>query len=500
MKVVLITPPFYVPNETCALSIGHPLGISYIGGQLRRAGHEVTLIDSLVEGRIHDKKPEDLTGDQTDCIRVSRGVFARHPVGEGFPDGATIIGLSFDEIEQRLREIKPDVVGISVIFTSVFRPGAEIAKIAKRIDPNIVTVMGGTHVTVSPDTTLAEESIDYIITGEGELTMEQLLVDIEEGKDPSHIPGVGFKNPEGKKVHTANVLNWELDDLAMPALDLLKMEDYFDTMAEGRAGKMYTTRGCPFNCSFCSVPFTSERRFRVHSLERIVEEAKIWTDHYNAEVLIFEDDNINTATKRFRAMLNEFLDNGIHARLDGRNLRCDLLDADTLELMKKAGFRHVFITPESGSQRVMDEIITKKMSVDDSRAAVERILDAGLTVGTAFVIGFPGEKRSEIQETVDYAYELKALGVTSFWFSIATPMPGTALYETATEMGLIDGIDLDNFAYNVATYDTEEFTAQELMEWHNHLMADLNGWDSASGDKPSVMGKPSEIDIRAMAS
>ncbi len=501
MKVLLITPPYYVPRDSCAISIGHPLGISYIGGQLREAGHDVTLIDSLIEGRLRDRNPEDLTGDEEDCIRVSRGVFARHKIlEEGYPEGATTIGLSFEEIEARIRDLKPDVVGISTIFSSIYRSGAMIAKLTKRVDPNIVTVMGGTHVTVSPDGVLRDDGIDYIVTGEGELTMESLLEALENDDDPMGIPGVGYMTADGEKKHTPNILNWELDDLALPALDLLSMDDYLDTMAEGRAGKMYTTRGCPFNCSFCSVPYTSERRFRVHSNERIVQEAKIWRDEYNVEVLIFEDDNINTNRKRFRKMLNSFMEEDINVRLDGRNLRCDLLDSDTLGIMKNAGFEHVFITPESGSQRVMDEIINKAMSVDDSKAAVTRIIGAGLTVGTAFVIGFPGEKMSEIQMTIDYAYDLKELGVKSFWFSIATPIEGTALYKTAMDQGLISGVDLDNFAFNTGTYDTDEFTAQELNELRDQLMEELNGWSKATGVKPSVMGKPSEIDIRSMAS
>ena len=147
----------------------------------------------------------------------------------------------------------------------------------------------------------------------------------------------------------------------------------------------------------------------------------------------------------------------------------------------------------------MDEIITKKMSVNDSRAAVKRIIDAGLTVGTAFVIGFPGEKRSEIQQTIDYAYELKELGVSNFWFSIATPIEGTELYRRAIDQGLINGINLDKFAYNTATYDTDEFTAGELKEWHDTLMSELNDWSSAQGAKPSVMGKPSAMAIKPLS-
>jgi radical SAM superfamily enzyme YgiQ (UPF0313 family) len=333
---------------------------------------------------------------------------------------------------------------------------------------------------------LQEPSIDYIITGEGEKTLCALLDAIAQGGDPSVIPGVGFRLPDGAQHYVENELDWELDALPMPAFDLLNMEDYFDTMAEGRAGKMYTTRGCPYACSFCSVPLTSKRRFRVHSIERTVAEARAWIDTYGVETLIFEDDNINTNAKRFRGMLQGLIDADIHVQLDARNLRCDLLDEETLRLMSISGFKTVWITPESGSQRVMDEIINKRMKVAESRDAARRIIATGLDVGAAFVIGFPGEKRREIQETINYAYELKSMGVKNFWFSIATPIEGTALYQRALDEGLITGIDLDKFTYNTATYDTAEFNAKELMDWRASLMKDLNDRSNATCGKPMI--------------
>lgn len=487
MKIVLITPPYYVPLTDFAISVGQPLGICYVGAALREAGHEVHLLDGLMSGRLPDKTPADLSGDEEDMIRISNGVFARNPLGGEFPEGASTIGLSFEEIETYLRAMKPDVVGISTIFTSIAKSGFHVAKIAKTLNPDVVTIMGGTHVTVSPKSVLENESVDYIITGEGEKTCVELLEAIGEGRVPDDIAGVGYRTGKDTTHHLANELNWELDELPFPALDLLNMDDYFETMAEGRAGKMYTTRGCPFNCAFCSVPLTSNRRFRVHSTERVVAEAQNWVDTYGAEVLIFEDDNINTKAKRFREMLLAFKDANVNARLDARNLRCDLLDLETLSIMANSGFETVWITPESGSQRVMDEIINKKMKVSESREAVARILGVGLDVGVAFVIGFPGEKRSEIQQTIDYAYELKDMGVKNFWFSIATPIEGTALYKTALEDGLITGIDLDRFTYNMATYDTDEFKASELMQWREDLMGDLNEYASATCGKPIVM-------------
>ncbi|WP_417795051.1 B12-binding domain-containing radical SAM protein [Terasakiella pusilla] len=490
MKVLLITPPYYVPGETYAISVGQPLGIAYLGGSLREAGHDVVLVDGLMGGRRRDLTADDLLkasdpNGYSDCIRISRGVFQRNKLDETFPSGATTVGLSFEQVEEIIRKEKPDVVGISVIFTSIFKSGAHIAALIKKIDPTIITVMGGTHVTVSKESCLAVDAIDYIVTGEGEISFRELLDNLENEEKLKTTLGVGFVR-DGETFYTPHELNYELDELAFPAFDLLEMDDYFETMAEGRAGKMYTTRGCPFACSFCSVPLTSERRFRVHSIERTIKEARYWCDTYNVETLIFEDDNINTNLKRYKALISGFLEADIGVKIDARNLRCDLLDEDVLLLMKKAGFETVWITPESGSQRVMDEIINKKMKVNESWAAAQRILKCGMDVGAAFVIGFPGETRKEIQKTIDFAYGLKNMGVKNFWFSIATPIEGTALYNRAIESGLIDGIDFDKFTYNTAVFDTDEFSAEELKVWRNELMSDLNEYANATCGKPQV--------------
>ncbi len=489
MRVLLLTPPYYVPTRSFAISVGQPLGICYVGAALRRAGHEVHLLDGLMGGRIEGLSPADLTGEEQDKVRISRGVFARHPLAPPFAEGSALIGMSFEEIEAEIRRIRPDVVGISTIFTSIHRSAAHIAALVKRIDPAIVTIMGGTHVTVSPEEVARTPGVDYIVTGEGEETAVALLEALERGERPDAISGVGFVHPSGRFHHIPNALNWALDELPLPAFDLLDMEPYFETMAEGRAAKLYTTRGCPFDCSFCSVPLTSERRFRTHSVERIMTEIDYWVERHRVETLIFEDDNMNTHRRHFQAMLRAIEASGHRLRLDARNLRCDLLDDETLALMKRVGFETVWITPETGSQRVMDEVINKRMKVSDAEAAARRILAAGLDVGAAFVIGFPGETRAEIQQTIDFAWHLKKLGVRNFWFSIATPIQGTTLYQRAIDAGLITGIDYDRFTYNSASYDTEHFTAAEIEALRHQLMEHLNSDANASCGKPLFEGK-----------
>ncbi len=496
MKVLLMTPPYYVPGSSFAISVGQPLGICYVGAALREAGHEVHLLDGLMGGLLHNVPTDSLSGEEEDRVRISRGVFQRHPLESPFAAGSTIVGMSFDEIEAKIRALKPDVVGISTIFTSIYRSASHVAALVKKIDPAIITIMGGTHVTVSAQEVVQEAAVDYIVTGEGENSVVALLAALEAGRQPFGIPGVGFVSASGRVHHQPNSLNWALDELPMPAFDLLPMEDYFACMAEGRVAKLYTTRGCPFNCSFCSVPLTSERRFRAHSIGRVMAEIDHWVEHYGIEGVVFEDDNMNTNKKQYQAMLQALHEKGLPLTVDARNLRCDLLDMETLALMKAVGFRTVWITPESGSQRVMDEIINKRMKVSDAELAARRIVESGLEAGAAFVIGFPGETRAEIQQTIEFAYHLKAIGVRNFWWSIATPIMGTALYQSALASGLISGIDLDSFTYNSASYDTEHFSRQEIESLRHQLMEALNRDQVAGCGKPDFLR--SEVALAAL--
>ena len=228
------------------------------------------------------------------------------------------------------------------------------------------------------------------------------------------------------------------------------------------------------NCSFCSVPVTSQRRFRSHSPERVILEVEHLIARYGVTGIMFEDDNMNLNPQRYKHIMELLVRGGYGLNIYARNLRCDILSEETCRLMKKAGFNEVWGTPESGSQRVLDEVVGKKMKLGKVTESVARVRVSGMNVGAAFVIGMPGETWSEIQETISYARKLKQMGVGNFWFSIATPIEGTRMYETAIEQGLISGMDLDQFSYNQGTFDTAEFAADRLEELRNELMAEFN--------------------------
>ena len=476
MRVLLIYPPMVASERRFAISVGQPLGIAYLGAQLEQEGFEVHLLDALMSGFLPGVKPEELSGTlEPDRVRVSRGVVKRTPLEPPFAEESFVVGMNAADIVDHVRRIQPDVVGISVIFTSLYKMGLHIAESIKNLDPGIKVIMGGSHVTVSPENCLKNPAVDYIVLGEGEMVFPRLLKGLEAGKrEFSHLPGVGYRDAQGKSCLTKQELIMDLDQLSRPAWHLLPMEDYFTAAAEGRTVKMYTSRGCTFTCSFCSVPYIAGRRFRVHSPERVMAEIEYLIETYAIEGLMFEDDNMNLEAKRARRIFEMIVERNFGLKMYARNFRCDIMDAETLRLMKLAGFDTVWITPESGNQRVLNQVIEKKMKLNAIRDSVTRMVDSGLNIGAAFVIGSPGETRDEIQDTIEFARELKGQGVGSFWISIATPIEGTRLYNDAMDMGLIQGMNLDRFSYNEGTFDTDEFTAGEMNQLRDQLMAELN--------------------------
>ncbi len=476
MKVTLIFPPSIATKHTLGfISVGQPLGIAYLGAALEQQGFEVELIDGLMEGFWNGEGQPP-----PNFVRISKGMAQTTPLGKGFPDGSFCVGLSPEQVAERVLASNPDAICMSVIFTSLYRLSLRILEIIKERRPDIPTIIGGSHVTVSTPGAAGHPSVDYALAGEAEYTLPMLLEALRDGRQPDKIPGIAYQNgrlnlqlPERIK---------DIDNLPFPAFHLLRMEEYFRTQAEGRMIKMYTSRGCTFLCSFCSVPVVAQQRFIAHSPERVIAEVEHLIDRWGVEEILFEDDNMSLNPKRCHKIF-ELLANGDYGlRFSARNFRCDMLPLETLQLMKKSGFGTIWITPESGSQRVLDKEIGKAMKLTDIVSSVERIHAAGLESAAAFVIGMPGEKFSEIEETITFARKLKNMGVGEFWFSIATPIEGTRMFNEAKEAGLIDGMDLERFAYNTGSFDTPEFTMSQMKDLRAELMAEFNNYQDTKSE------------------
>jgi radical SAM superfamily enzyme YgiQ (UPF0313 family) len=476
MRVLLVFPPSVATETTVGfISVGQPLGVAYLAAALRAAGHEVAICDALEEGFVEgEPRP---TREPFAVQRVSAGFARRTPLGPPFAEGSFTVGLPVDAVMQRIAEFRPDVVGVSAIFTSVALVSHDLCARVKARWPEVVTVMGGTHPSIAQRETLTHDgAVDYVVWGEGERAFVDLLAALGRGERRPAIPGVCFVGADGAVVLQPPGFIEDIDTIPFPAFDLLPMERYFNTAAEGRIVKMITSRGCTYNCSFCSVPYMSQRTFRVRSPENVVAEIDRWVRTYRIDGIMFEDDNLTLNVKRARALFDAIVEREWGLRLYARNFRADLFDLDMLRQMRRAGFDVIWITPESGNQRILDEVVDKKFDLRDVDESVKLMKTAGLRVGAAFVIGLPEETRADINDTVAYARKLKGLGVDHFWFSIATPIAGTRLYDTALERGLIQGMDLAHFSYYEGQIDTDEWCASELVRLRNDLMDELNGY------------------------
>ncbi len=475
LKTLLIYPPFFASEASEGyVSAGAPLGITMLGAALREAGLDVELLDSFIEG-FGASSPID---GSVEMRRVSKGFCKRNKLGEPFNEGFYTFGLSFDEIKEEIRRRKPDIVGVSVIFSSIYPAGRHIARLAKEVDEGIITVVGGNHATAVPGDVLEEGFVDYAVLGEGEKSFVELVKTLSDGKfeKAGRIRGIASKDFSGKIIINPQELIPDLDALPYPAFDLLPIEKHFSVSAEGRTIKLMTSRGCTFDCCFCTVPGNSQRRFRARSPEDVLAEIDLYVEKYNIEGIMFEDDNMTLNQERARKIFQMIGERNYGLKLFARNFRADLFDLDMLKLMKKAGFETIWITPESGNQEVLLNIIGKNFNLKDVDRSVELIKEAGLRPAAAFVIGIPGETRSDIEDTIRYAWKLKRDGVKEFWISIATPIVGTRMYADSVKMGLVSGMDLERFSYQEAGISTDSFKGEEIVELRKSLMAELNGY------------------------
>jgi radical SAM superfamily enzyme YgiQ (UPF0313 family) len=252
------------------------------------------------------------------------------------------------------------------------------------------------------------------------------------------------------------------------------MEEYFAAVKEvpprGEIRKpwtmMITSRGCPYNCVFCSVHVVMGRKWRGRSPENVVDEIEQVVHTYHVKQIDFLDDNMTLNKKRMENICDLIVKRGLDIEWYTPNgIRADGLDENLLTKMKASGCKKIRIAPESGVQRVVDQIIKKDLDLKKVENAVILSKKVGIKVGCFFIIGLIGETKEDIEATIKYAYKLRRLGADSFYFSYATPLYGTELYEQAKRGGFIStSFSDESLAAVEPLIETPEFTADDLRE------------------------------------
>jgi magnesium-protoporphyrin IX monomethyl ester (oxidative) cyclase len=284
-----------------------------------------------------------------------------------------------------------------------------------------------------------------LIIGEGEFALLHLIHALNEGQTIDGIPGIASRN--SISFERALFIK-DLDRLPFPAIDLLPLQKLWGT---GRRWiNMVATRGCVYDCVFCSIHTITGHTIRRRSVENVIAEIKYWRKVYQIQEIYFEDDNLTTNQKWAKELFRQIARNNFGIQFYARNgIRADSIDKELLTLMKAAGYRDFYIAPESGSQETLDKIIGKKMKLEDCTQAVNLAREVGIRANAFFIIGFPEESLQEIETTISYARTLKKMGCDGFWFSLAVPYPGTRLFRRCLEKGDISP-DFDSRKLRVA--------------------------------------------------
>lgn len=450
MRILLIQPPYdlYDEDERQAMP---PLGLAYIAAVLERDGHEIQIIDCAAED-FHRLTP--------------------------LPDSRRRHGLGDEELMQILQDFRPELVGVSCLFSAQAPSAHHVCKVVKEIDPQVRTVMGGAHPSAVPEIVLADTRVDNVILGEGEIVFQRLARALQEGKKlPADISGLAFRKGDSVSINPQQEYLTNLDLLPLPARHLLPMKKYFEYRSPHGAyvkhdpcTNMITSRGCPAKCCFCSIHTVWGRKLRCHSAKRVIEEMQHLIDVYGIREIQFEDDNLTLNKKRMREICQQMIDRKMNLSWTTPNgTALWALDAELIELMRSAGCYHITIAIESGNQDVLSNIIQKPLDLKRVPPIVRACREVGMGISAFFVVGFPGESKADIEKTFYYALNL---GVDQACFFTATPFPGTALFQQCLDQGLLETpVDYTKLRVGRPLFGSNDWSAHDLYEMTREAQA-----------------------------
>ena len=378
-------PPIVKEERGC----NPPLGLLYIAAYLEKyANHEIKIIDAELEK------------------------------------------LDYDSLASRIAAIKPDVVGITAV-TMLLVDVLKTAGTVKKINKDIRVILGGPHAHLFPNETINSENIDYLVLGEGEEVFKELLDCLDDKPRLRGICGLVFKD-NGEIVNTGmrpTIKN--LDQLPFPARHFTLYQKYTSLLTEkDPTTTVITSRGCPFNCSFCERSHMGAI-FRSRSAKNVVDELEECTKIGIFDFL-FYDDTFTIDRKRVIDICREILSRGLNIRWDIRT-RVDTIDEEMLKYLKKAGCCGIHYGVEAGRERIL-RLLNKHITLSQVKDVFDLTRKYGIPILAYFMIGNPTETKDDIYTTFKL---MKSLKPDYVHISILSPFPGTKIYREGLKAGII---------------------------------------------------------------
>ena len=462
-RVLLLTPNLKGMDDGVN-RIQPSLGVMLIAAMLEQHGHNVKIHDTALEGWenrvLVDKKKKKVMIGQTD-----------------------------DQIKSVISNFRPDVVAISVLFSNFLTSAKNIAKLVKEVNKNIKVILGGNHISNAvidynfgvkdPNSNLPDyiedletPNIDFAMIGEGEKPITMLVDCIVNKTDNySNIPGLIKRIGPKKYIINPKSEKHDLNLLPRPARHLVNMEGYFKIgafqSAKARSNRVLSvmcSRGCPEKCTFCTTPQMWGSNVRWRTTENIKEEVSADVKSFNIGEIQFLDDTLTVNKKNLFSLCDYLEKLGLPwCTPNGTKVNYHLrTQSEMYQRMADSGCYQITLACESGNQRVLDNLINKRLDLETVYPAIERAKKAGMLVHTFWILGYPGETFEEIQNTVNFAMNS---GADSFGFAILNPLPGTPIYRQVMKEKLWwNGRTMDDMMLRSSLIKVDGFNGPEEFE------------------------------------
>lgn len=424
-KIVLVQPPiedFYLTKKRTI-----PYGLAAIAACLQETNFNVEILDALATNKSKIiAYPEEFSYlkmfyGQSDVTAFSLFHAFKH------------FGYSYEYLGTKIRDKKPFVVGISSLFTAYGNAALETARMIKKFYPRCKIVLGGHHPTVFPERVLACSAVDFVLRGEGETGMARLCEALKTGSDLEQIPGIAFKKKNALFISDPSWMT-DLNRLPIPALDLINHDFY--QRKNKRATLIVSSRGCPMQCSYCSVSASSSYApFRQRFVGNVIQELEHQSKDHDIGFIDFEDENLCLNKQWFLQLFSKikslFMDKDVEIRaMNG--LYPPALDEEIVSMMKDSGFKTLNLSLGSTSK---DQL--KKFKRRDVRASFEKALllakKYDLECVSYIIAAAPGQTaQSSLEDLLYLAQKRTLVGLSIFY-----PAPGSLDYQLCTDKKIL---------------------------------------------------------------
>ena len=441
MKVLLILPPSNIRKGRERKGCCPPIGLGYLAAVAEKEGYDIQILDTIVKGYHNEYK-----------------------INEKY----LTYGLSPEEIERHIREINPDIVGVSFDHSYRYHETMMTLEIIKKINKNIIIILGGSHASFFYEELMKNDNIDFIMKGEADFTFTQFLNSLRDRSSYKHIDGLVYRENGRIVANPKKDFVKDMDKIPFPAYHLMNLDLYTEVgvaLSHFRPRKytlIETSRGCPHECHYCSKDLASREGYAQRSAQNIFEEMKWLNEKYDVMEFQIVDYNPLINKKRWKSLCQMIIDFQLKINwslINGMAVELLYNDEELLYLCRKSGCDTLYLAIETLNEDAIKQM-NKGLSDDRVKWAINKGRELGFILSGFFMIGYLGETRESVQRTIDYANSLDLDIITFF---ICNPLPGSKLFEICRENDFFrDDFHPADLRYGTCNLKHSEYSAQEL--------------------------------------